>query len=165
MSEIAHLPRGFYFPFRNDRVGTVFTPTRRASVVNLEDPRIVEGVRISLLVLDRLRERCGARCELVVVTIPTKEFAVREAVEESGIEGPAAYKKLLVDEAAIWQHISRELDAQEIIRIDALVPLDRTIREGRNPYRADWDGHPNGLGNHVIAAHVAAHPRLRALAP
>ncbi len=164
-AKIAHLPREFYFPFRNDRVGTVLTPTRRASVVNFEDPRIVEGVRISLLVLDKLRERCGVRCELVVVTIPTKEFAFREAVAESGTEAPAAYKKLLADEAAIWQHISRELDAHEIIRIDALVPLDRTIREGRNPYLADWDGHPNVLGNHVIAAYVAAHPTLRALVP
>ncbi len=70
-----------------------------------------------------------------------------------------------MNEAAIWQKISRELDAQEILRIDAAVPLGQSIREGRNPYLADWDGHPNVLGNHVIAAHVAAHPRLRALAP
>ena len=130
-----------------------------------EDPRIVEGVRISLLVLEKLRRRCGTRCELVVLTIPTKEFAFRDAVAESGTEAPAAYERLLVHEAAIWQRISRELDAREIIRIDALVPLNRTIHEGRNPYLADWDGHPNVLGNHVIAAHVAAHPRLRALAP
>ena len=30
-AKIAHVPREMYFPFRNDRVGTVFTPTRRGS--------------------------------------------------------------------------------------------------------------------------------------
>jgi hypothetical protein len=94
---IAHTPREFYFPFRDDRVGTVFTPTRRASVANFEGPRIVEGIRISLLVLDKLRIRCGTQCQLVVVTIPTKEFAVRKAVEESGIDVPTAYRKLVSD--------------------------------------------------------------------
>jgi hypothetical protein len=134
-------------------------------VLDIEDPRIVEGVRISLLVLDRLRGRCAARCALVVVTIPTKELAFGEAVAESDTEAPAAYKKLLLDEAEIWQNISRELDAQEILHIDALVPLRRSIRDGQNPYPAHWDGHPNVLGNHVIASYVAAHPTVRALAP
>ncbi len=162
-AEISGLSPELFFPFRTGRVGTVLTPASRREVTDLRDPRVEEGLRITLRVLRLLNERCGDSCRLVVVSIPTKELAFSEAVERSGVEAPRAYRELVVAEEDLWRRLHAGLEAEGIASIDVRVPLARAIRAGRNPYLADWDGHPNVVGNEVIAGHVAAQPSLRLL--
>ncbi len=162
-AKYAFMPPELMFPFKSGSIGTLFTPTARQPVADRNDPRVVEGVRVTLLAMSKLRDRCGAQCDLLVVAIPTKEYAWGEAVVKAGVDVPEVYGTLVAKEAELWRYFADEFAARGIVAINSTEALRDAIREQKNPYLADWDGHPNIYGNRVIADLVSAHPLLQAL--
>ncbi len=139
-----------------DPFTTVLQPDHRLAGLDLEDPKVEEGIELSLLFLEkiaRLVEVHGS--ELRVVLIPTKESVlVRKAKDvRSGCE--EIIQKILTNEEAIRQRVRAFLDEQRIPFVDTFEAL-REHALGHRIYLQSGDSHPNGEGYAVIAEEVAA---------
>ena len=79
--EEAETHRASFQIVETERFRTVLTPEYRSFVVDLSDPRIREGLRISLQVLREMNVRCKATgIRFVVLLIPTKELVFEKVV-------------------------------------------------------------------------------------
>ncbi len=163
-SKIGDLPVEDYFAVRGPASASVLTPSGRAAAVNIEDPRIQQGVFITLQAVAGIRDRCGDSCGVLTVLIPTKELVFESQVKASGVTPPAPYRELLAHEKELWTQMHEGLEERGIAYIDLREVLAASANAGRNPYLSDWDGHPNVVGNEVIARSVAQHPKIRGLA-
>jgi len=143
------------FAFRDAVAATVFTPAARAAVLDPTDPRVEEGIRIALTALELAGERCGDRCRLAVVGIPTKELVFAERVVGSGVAAPPRYTQLVEDELAFWSRVRTFLAERRIPFIDTTQALRAGLDRGEGQYPPDWNGHPNAAGNDAIALAVA----------
>lgn len=136
---------------------TILRVPYRLQALNLDDPRIAEGLRLSLTAIRLARERAKAEgAELVVLLLPTKGAVFKEVIEQSGMPVTEAYRRRSRYEAQLWRIVKAELDRQGIACVDALPTLRHCLRDGRQPYPASDDGHPNALGHEVIAQTVLA---------
>jgi len=157
---IAGADADLLFPFESDSVRTILTPKTRLAGVDIGDPRILEGLRLSIEALRRMNERCRRVCRLAVVLIPTKENVFSAQVRASGSVPPESYDHLAELETEVWEHMVAELDALGILWIDTVPALRAAIEAGRNPFLMDWNGHLGVLGNEIVARVVAEHPAL-----
>jgi len=136
-------------------MATVLTPAYRLVALDDTDPRIIEGGRISLLVLQHLHERCRSiGCRLYVAIIPTKETAYRKRVERSLRTEPVLVS-LWQAEARVKTDASRFCERLGISTVDLLPDLEAAISGGTNPYPQDEDGHPVEAGHNAIAEAIA----------
>ena len=141
--------------YHDDKMATVFTPAYRLVALDDTDPRIVEGERISLLVLWHLHKRCrSAGCQLYVVIIPTKETVYRKRVQKSLGTEPYLVS-LWQAEARFRTHASQFCEHLGIPAIDIGPALEAAISSGTNPYPQDEDGHPVEAGHNAIAEAIA----------
>ena len=159
--KVAHLPTEQYFPVRGPHVATILTPLGRSTVMTLQDPRLAVGARITLRAIAGLRDLCRDDCTVIAILIPTKELIYEAEVTASGTPGPASYRDLLSAEKELWQFLRSGLDELEVAYVDLRETLMDSISKGRNPYLSDWDGHPNLVGNRVIAERIAEHPMFQ----
>jgi hypothetical protein len=140
--------------FDGGSLRTVFTSEYRHAALDLGDPRIAEGLRISLEALRRMQARAAAAgVRFLVVLVPTKEAVFRDAWQEPS----ASYRSLVENEERLWQLAQDFLARNGIEHVDALPALRQALAAGRQPYPVSYDGHPNASGHGVIATLVAAH--------
>ena len=154
-------------PVRSGAVTTVLTPAARMAVVELSDPRIREGLRLSVAALRQLEtETSGTGVDLVVLMIPTKEHVFAPWVDPSSGAGADEVRRLVDNESRIWEEFSAL--CQEFVDVEcvsALAGLRGAVERESNPYFTDWDGHPNRLGHRVLAGAVADSVTMRSRWP
>lgn len=150
-------------PFRlsfdaDRRFRTVFrSPELDALAVDLDDPRIREGLRITFDVLRSLREGLGRRgVRLAVVVLHNKPYAYREAVRASGWEAPDAFLRLIEREAALSRRVEAFLEAEGIPYVDADPALLAAFERGERTFPESDDHHPNRAGYRAIAERARA---------
>ena len=149
---------GKWVPFEQGPVRTILTPDYRLAVVNLEDPRIREGLRVSIELMKRMSaiaQRDGAH--FAIVLIPTKELVF---LDTFGVVSPDALTplaKLGRNEQEVWREIKNELHKSGISYVDVLPALRVALRAGESPYQITSDGHPNARGHKAIAEAVWRH--------
>jgi hypothetical protein len=143
-------------PFAAGELSTVFTPAARVAVIDTGDPRVEEGLRITLEAIARMAAACAGRCRLAVVAIPSKELVFSQQMFGRGAGTPKAYAELALREALIWERVRRALADAGVPLVDTLPALRALVASGRNPYRGDWNGHPIAAGNQAIAEAVLA---------
>lgn len=134
---------------------TVLTPAIRNMAMNLRDPRIAEGLAITLRVL----ERCAARCReegvtFAVILIPTKE-TVFELLGGVPPHRDSLWSRVIANERVIRDHVAALLDARGIPFRDALDSLRQCLSNSIQPYPIMRDGHPNVAGHRAIARAAA----------
>jgi lysophospholipase L1-like esterase len=154
------------FPAMNDdfvrvadgitRLYTTLTPGKRIRALDLSDPRIREGLRVSLALFLRMHEACAARgINFVVLLLPTKESVLSEYLDRRGIT--AAHPKLAkaIDEERELDHrVKQFLEEHGVAYLDPRDALAAAL--GRELlYSTDLDGHPSPGGYAVIAESVA----------
>lgn len=145
-----------------EKVKTVLTPNYRLCALDINDPRIKEGFRISLEAIRLINDRLKARgIDFMVLLIPTKESVLRDAVYQYPKDMPAAYEKLINSEGLARQKTIDFLKVEGIDFIDALPALKECVSGGRQPYQISWDGHPSVIGQRAIAESVLAGIRER----
>jgi lysophospholipase L1-like esterase len=133
---------------------TIFTSEYRLAALDLGDPRIAEGLRISLRAMQRLEELAAAgRIRLIVVLIPTKETVFRELWRDS----TANYRTVTASEERVSKTVKDFLERHHIEYLDALPVLREQLAIGIQPYQVTHDGHPNEHGHKAIAKLVADH--------
>jgi lysophospholipase L1-like esterase len=138
--------------FESGALRTVFTPHLRHCALDADDPRMVEGLRVSLEAVSAMAAQCHqANARLVVVLIPTKEWAFQGVVEQAGLEPPAIYTTLVRKEATLRRTYLQACRDRALDTIDVGPALQGSLLAGEAAYSADSDGHPTPLGHHVIA--------------
>ena len=140
--------------------GTVveFRPTTRLHALDLDDPKIREGLRLTEDALADMHERCRqAGIRFVVVLIPTKERAFADYLVQQ--EDPALRDligRLLDYEDRARATITSFLVERGAEVVDTVPALQAVAGEARI-YPHHTEGHPNEEGYRVIAEAVARH--------
>ena len=133
---------------------TVFTTAYRLAGLDLDEPRIAEGVRISQELLSQMQIETEANhTKLIVLLLPTKETVYARA-HGGKLKLDAVYQKLVDMEARIRAAIIFNCQKQQISYIDALPQLTAALDRGERIYPTTTESHPNAHGYFVIASAV-----------
>jgi lysophospholipase L1-like esterase len=133
---------------------TVFTTATRLMGLNFNDPRIAEGLRISKLVLGRMRRDAEAgHSRLMVVLLPTKETVYANALKDRLNVG-TTFATLLAMESRAHSELMSSCGEQQIECVDALPALSAAISRDEKIYSSTREGHPNAKGYATIAAAI-----------
>jgi hypothetical protein len=132
----------------------VLTPRYRGQAVDLTDPRVAEGLRLTLELVDRMQERAeAAGARFGVVLIPTKELALSRVA--SGVDDPdGEYARLVRNETETRAELLAGLQARGIPYVDSLRGLRAEAARGELPYSATRDGHLSVVGQRAVASAV-----------
>ena len=137
-----------------DTFKTILTPQYRRAALDTNDPRVAEGLRLSL---EAIREMNATAYSLGityrVLLIPTKELVFKELMEESD-PLPASVAELSTAEEYVLETIKHFLEEENIPYLEVLPILRGCIKEGQQPYQITPDGHPNRIGHRAIAEAV-----------
>jgi len=134
---------------------TVLTSRYRMTALDLDDPRIEEGLSISLGAIEEMNRRVqAAGAELIVLLVPTKETVFATVAPEELLQDDV-YGRLLALEQRMWATSVARFDAAGIRTLDLTPVLRREVERDAQPYRIDWDGHPTASAHEAIAAAVA----------
>ncbi len=152
------VPRDGVVAFKNPVHGarTGLTPEMRLGALDLRDPRVREGLRISLDQLDLMAAECrAAGVHLVVALIPTKErvHAPWLSQRADSPEYPA-FQLLFEQEHEVDRQVRERLEKLGVRYVDLEAPL-RQAAATDAIYPENDDGHPNSKGYAVIAHAVA----------
>jgi lysophospholipase L1-like esterase len=146
---------GSWLPFERGDMRTIFMPNYRTTALRLDDPRLREGLRISVEAMRQMAAEARAgNAELLVVMIPTKELVFYDAIASPGDPTMQALSDLAQKETAMRASFKEEVCGEEIRCVDVLPALCDSVRAGVSPFPMDVDGHPNRLGHRLIAETV-----------
>lgn len=142
--------------FESQYFRTIFTPRYRLTAVNLGDPRIQEGLNISLKAISLMKERLANQgIQFGVVLIPTKELVFSSLVNKRNITNHSAqghYFSAIKYEQQMWEIVHRYLQTNQVLFLDILPHLQKSLKSNVQPYQQTADGHPNHFGHEVIAS-------------
>jgi len=139
----------------DDKVRTVFTSAYRLTALDLDEPRIKEGLRITQLELRRIREQvAAANVKLVVVLIPTKESVYSELMNGEG-KAVGNYARLVRMEQKAREEVLSSCAADKINCVDALPDLRKAIEQRQQIYTSTTESHPNAAGYRILALKVS----------
>jgi len=139
--------------FENDKFKTVFNINTGPWALNLEAPKIQEGLRISLQALKELNNRSvHDGIMLIALLIPTKELAFRDIVQQDFTNKIRNYQDLVDNEEIIWRKTKNFLRSHQIDFVDALPTMRESLKKGDEPYmQYDPHGHVSVKGQQAIA--------------
>lgn len=141
--------------YENGSVRTVFTPAYRLLALDLDEPRIAEGLRITKEILVKMQAKVeGAGAQLIVLLIPTKEMVYADVMERGGLSKSKTFQRLVKMETRARADIVRTCNQRGILYIDALPTLKKAVSRGEQIYPATTDGHPNPRGYFFLASVV-----------
>jgi lysophospholipase L1-like esterase len=135
---------------------TAFTPAFRLQRIDLDSAAVREGLRLSLLHLERMARLCDtAGVAFFIALIPSKERVYQSLIEaDPELRRHAVLRAVLAQEAEADREVRRFLQERRISYIDLLTPLQNAAGH-MAIYPADEDGHPIAAGYSVIAREVA----------
>jgi hypothetical protein len=146
---------------RYDKNGiyTGFTPELRLRALDLEDPRVKEGLLISLDVFARMKAYCLEHAiHLLVTMIPTKESVYARYLENDPALENTAIKSLLTNERTVTAIVKAFFEDHGIQYVNLLPQLQEQVARVQL-YPGNFDGHPNKNGYRVIAENVERYLR------
>lgn len=131
-----------------------FTPDIRLRALDLKDPRVKEGLRITLELFGRMQAYCVEHAiRFLVALIPTKESVYASYLEKDPEFDKTALKSLLANERTVNAAIKAFFEDRGIAYINLLPQMQEQVAR-MQLYPGNFDGHPNKNGNRVIAAMV-----------
>ena len=146
---------------RYDKNGihTGFTPEHRLRALDLEDPRVKEGLLISLDVFVKMKAYCLEHAiQLLIAMIPTKESVYARYLENDPALENTAIKSLLTNEREVTAIVKAFFENHGIPYVNLLPQLQEQVTRSQL-YPGNFDGHPNKNGYRVIAENVERYLR------
>ena len=133
-------------------IKTGFTPERRLRGLDLEDPEVKEGLRLSLEFFNRMNMLLeGTDTKFLVVIIPTKESVYAEYIEgDKSLPASEKLDRLIANEREVNAEVKEYFDAHGIAYVDVLGALSQKAGS-EQLYPANFGGHTNGNGYRIIA--------------
>lgn len=137
----------------DENIRTVFTTAYRLTGLDLDDPRVVEGLRITKVVLTRIRDKVQGRAKLIVLMIPTKELVYADLMKSHGVSN-ATFSREVEMERRSRADLIQWFHDNGIEAIDALPQMQNAIARRQQLYPSTTESHPNSSGYGVIAGVV-----------
>ncbi len=129
---------------------TIFTSPYRFRTLDDADRRIRTGIEISKQMLNQMHLRVSeSGAKYLVLLLPTKEYVFWPRVENPDEHNLLA--ELVRNEDRIRNEIKRYMQENGI---DYISPVPELRASKHQPYFPDGDGHPNALGQNIIAEKV-----------
>jgi lysophospholipase L1-like esterase len=118
----------------------------------MEDPKIQEGLRISLRVFHDMNDLCrDKKIKLLIVLIPTKESVfAKYSLSDKSLKHADVIRQLVMTEYEVKASVKSYFDKHNISYLDLLPALESAVGT-KVIYPANEDGHPNAAGYDVIA--------------
>jgi len=139
-------------PFEEGSIKTVFSFGFRFIGVDLQNPIIQEGMRISLEAIRRLHATAKKNgIAFLTLLIPTKESVFKDAVFQQNKPIPEKFIKLVENEERLIQISERFFRKHGVLFQSCLPPLRESVQNGQQPFPMSWDGHLNETGQQVLA--------------
>jgi lysophospholipase L1-like esterase len=136
-------------------IRTVFTIAYRLTGLNLDDPHINEGLRITKLALWGINEQATqAKVKLIVLLIPTKESVYAEQMNREG-RSTESYVKLVGMEQKARQEVLNLCRENQIDCVDTQSELRNAIELRQQIYPSTTESHPNAAGYRILALKVS----------
>ena len=136
------------------QVRTVFTTAYRLTGLNLDEPRIAEGLRITKEVLSRAHQKVtGKGAKFLVLVIPTKESVYAELMQREG-RSTGAYQLLVEMENRARNDLLSFCAQKGLVCVDALPNLRSAIARRQQIYPSSTESHPNANGYGILAGIV-----------
>jgi hypothetical protein len=124
--------------------------------LDLQDPRIAEGWRLTAELLGQLPARVESTgADLLLLLIPTKESVFSDA-SRSQATLTAAHGRLALSEEACRMALLRSAEQAAVQVVDLFGPLKAAVAQGRQVYPTNIESHPNPEGYDLIARTIAA---------
>lgn len=143
------------FAYETEKIDTVFTSQYRLTVLDTNDPRIAEGLRISLDLIEVAKEKLDeAGVKFLIAIIPTKETVYSERLEQENFPVTDQYQKLIESEARVKKQIIDFLIEKEIYHVDILPAFQAMLQKNIAVYPHYHDGHPVVAGYLAIAESI-----------
>lgn len=137
-----------------DGLETILTPRVRGAAVDLSNPTVSEGLRLTAVFLSLIENELTRNgIELLVVVIPTKELVYAKTVEEEGFADPVL-DRLVEDELLASDYILGFCSDEGLSCIHVLEALRTGLARGERIYPTHVDGHPTPQGHALIAGSV-----------
>ena len=135
-------------------ISTLLTPTHRLGVIDLGDPKVEEGLRITLDMFHRMHARASAQgVPMLAVLIPTKESVLWPyAGPHTELSGSQELAALIVAEQRVDTRVRDAFARDALPYVSLLGPLQEAA--GREEVYPFTDGHPNAQGCEVIASAI-----------
>lgn len=135
--------------------GTLQSPAHVVTWMSEDDPSVIEGLRITELVLKEMQEFASSNdIQLYVMMIPTNEFVFFDHVRnELTQEQLNTYEGMVLNETRLRMDIEQSLKRNGIRTIDVYPELKAAIDNGKDIFPFN-DGHPNSSGYAVIAEKI-----------
>ena len=121
---LARRSGGLWVPFEKGRIRTILMPQYRLTALNMEDPRIHEGLRVSIEAITRMSSitrKTGVR--FMIVLIPTKELVFFDTFGGNADVKLRSVTELVDEEQTMWTELKNELRARGMSYIDVLPAL------------------------------------------
>jgi lysophospholipase L1-like esterase len=148
--------------FDDGRVRTILTPAYRGEGLDLSEPRIAAGLRLTASLIPRLVEEAAAQdARSLILVIPTKEAVFSNAINSEGVVVSQSLARLVANERTCRREILERCKDPGIACVDLLSEFQQALARGLQIYPTSTDSHPNESG-YALIAHVALR-RLRDL--
>lgn len=139
-------------PFERGPIKTVFSFGFRSIGVDLQNPTIKEGLRISLEAIRRLHSTAKKNgVAFLALLIPTKESVFKDAVLQQNKNAPEKFIKLVENEEQLIRESESFFKTHQVPFQSCLPHLRASVRNGQQPFPMSWDGHLNHTGQQVLA--------------
>lgn len=133
---------------------TIFQPEYRYEALDLEDPAVVEGLDVTLRVLDRMSDMAAqAGVKFLVVLIPTKESVLLESMTQPANDCEQFVVDVIESERIVVAKVRQHLEERGIAYVDPLQAM-RAGAPSEALYLRTADSHPNGRGYRIIAEQI-----------
>ncbi|MBN1472198.1 MAG: hypothetical protein JW925_10490 [Syntrophaceae bacterium] len=153
---------GLFETFESNGFRTILTPSYRKLAMDIEDPRIQEGLRISLEAIGDMKQLADSQgIQFLILLLPTKEKVFYELSSQYGIEPSESMQTTVKLDDDIRNRTMAYLQQHEISYINTLPILETCFKQKQQPYFIDADGHINPIGHAMIAKAVSEYIRER----
>jgi hypothetical protein len=155
--ESAQHTRGRIVFDADPRFRTVFhDPNYRTMSMDLDDPRIREGKRITEAVLFSTKSKARERgIRLLVAIVPTKEMVYAQLMKDRQQKVPDAYFELVNKEQLLIDGFEAFLKSHDIEFVNTTSSLRSCFQQGIRPFPPSLNEHPNAHGYTTIAEALA----------
>ncbi len=140
--------------FEDPKIGTIFWVGQRRLGVDVSDPNIIEGMRITKMLLQEMQVKALKNgTKLIVALIPTKEAAYAKTLG-SKIDQNPAFREVVDNEAKLREDMQDFCKRSGIVCADLLPELETALQNGERVYPEIWDGHPAAHGYDMYAESI-----------
>ena len=130
---------------------TLFWCGHRVAGVDVNDPNVLEGLRLSKEFLIDMNTRAKAQgVKLVLIIYPSKMSAYNELIRAANLSNPL-FMKIVKDEAELKEEILTVCNGHDIACVDALPTFQAELGTGKKMYKENWDEHSTPIGYEVYA--------------